>query len=107
MARIYYQLTTGHALIGPHLERIKKSDDDTCEWCHRVIQSREHLFENGQHRTTGKNELRRAVQQASGRGKMTTSRGSRWRSTVQRATNSIFALTGNETQVPRKECGGG
>jgi ribonuclease HI len=31
-AQIYYQITTGHALIGPHLKRIKKSDDDTCWW---------------------------------------------------------------------------
>jgi ribonuclease HI len=29
-AQMYYQIQAGHALISPHLERIKKSDDDTC-----------------------------------------------------------------------------
>jgi ribonuclease HI len=44
-AQIYYQIKTGHALIGPHLKRIKKSDDDTCWWCNRgILQSREHLL---------------------------------------------------------------
>jgi hypothetical protein len=39
-AQIYYQIKTGHALIGPHLKRIKKSDDDMYWWCNRgVIQS--------------------------------------------------------------------
>jgi hypothetical protein len=43
-AQIYYQIKTGHALIGPYLKRIKKSDNDTCRWCNRgVVQSREHL----------------------------------------------------------------
>jgi hypothetical protein len=36
-AQIYYQLKTGHALIGPYLKRIKKSDDDKCWWCSEPI----------------------------------------------------------------------
>jgi hypothetical protein len=43
-AQIYYQIKTVHALCGPHLELIKKSDDDTCWWFNRgVVQSHEHL----------------------------------------------------------------
>jgi hypothetical protein len=44
-AQIFYQLKVGHALIGPHLQRIKKAEDDKCWWCTReAAQSREHLF---------------------------------------------------------------
>jgi ribonuclease HI len=73
-AQIYYQIKTGHALIGPHLKRIKKSEDDTCWWCNRgVVQSREHLFKYCQHWRIAQNELWRAVKQACGRGRRTTS----------------------------------
>jgi hypothetical protein len=41
----YYQLKTGHALIGPYLKRIGKSEDDKCWWCKKgARQTREHLF---------------------------------------------------------------
>jgi hypothetical protein len=57
-AQIHDQIKTGHALIGPHLKRIKKPDDDTWWWCMRdVIQSREHLFKNNKHWTIAQNEL--------------------------------------------------
>jgi hypothetical protein len=73
-AQIYYQIKTGHALIGPHLKRIKKSDDDTCWWCNRgVLQSREHLFKICKHWTIAQDELWRAVKKASGRCRMITS----------------------------------
>jgi hypothetical protein len=73
-AQIYYQIKTAHALIGPHLKRIKKSDDDTCWWCNRgVLQSREHLVKNCKHWTIAQNEPWRAVKQASGRCRMNTS----------------------------------
>jgi hypothetical protein len=43
----YYQLRTGHALIGPYLKKIGKRASDTCWWCDRgVKQSREHLFKS-------------------------------------------------------------
>jgi hypothetical protein len=74
-AQIYYQIKTGHALIGPHLKRLKKSDDDTCWWCNcGVIQSQEHLFKNCKHWTIAQNELWRAVKKASGRCRMNTSK---------------------------------
>jgi len=45
VASRFYQLRTGHALIGPYLKKIGKSASDTCWWCDRgVKQSREHLF---------------------------------------------------------------
>jgi ribonuclease HI len=46
-AQVYFQLKTGHALIGPYLKRIGRTDDDTCWWCLRgVVQTREHLFKH-------------------------------------------------------------
>jgi hypothetical protein len=49
-AQIFYQLKVGHALIGPHLKRIKKAEDDKCWWCTReVAQSREHLCKHCKH----------------------------------------------------------
>ena len=39
------QLKTEHALIGTHLKRIKKKDDDRCWWCPgSPRQTRVHLF---------------------------------------------------------------
>ena len=47
VASRYYQLRTGHALIGPSLKKIGKRASDTCWWCdRRVKQSREHLFKS-------------------------------------------------------------
>jgi hypothetical protein len=73
-AQVYYQIKTGHALIGPYLKRIKKTDDDTCWWCNRgVVQSRKHLFKRCKHWSKAQNELWREVKKASGRARMTTS----------------------------------
>ena len=46
VASRYYQLLTGHALIGPYLkDKIKKKDSDHCWWCGLAKrQTREHLF---------------------------------------------------------------
>jgi len=41
----YYQLRTGHALIGPYLKKIGKRASDACWWC-GVKQAREHLFKS-------------------------------------------------------------
>jgi hypothetical protein len=72
--RIFYQLKVGHALIGPHLKRIKKAEDDMCWWCTReVAQSREHLFKHCKHWKRPQNALWQAVKEASGRGKSNTS----------------------------------
>src|SRR5438045_9743452 len=40
------QLRTGHALIGTHCKKrhIGVVTDDTCRWCKRFPESREHLF---------------------------------------------------------------
>jgi hypothetical protein len=74
MAQIHYQIKPGHALISPYLKRIKKSDDDTCWWCNcGVVQLQEHLFKHCQHWRIAQNELLRAVKQASGRVRQTTS----------------------------------
>jgi hypothetical protein len=73
-AQIFCQLKVGHALIGPHLKRIKKAEDDKCWWCTRkVAQSREHLFKHCKHWRQPQNALWQAVTEASGRGKSNTS----------------------------------
>jgi ribonuclease HI len=47
VASRYYQLRTGHALIGPYLKKIGKRASDACWWCDRgVKQSREHLLKS-------------------------------------------------------------
>jgi hypothetical protein len=47
LATRYYQLTTGHAVIGTHLERINAMDDDRCWWCNNgERQTVKHLFKN-------------------------------------------------------------
>lgn len=47
IAARFYQLKTGHALIGPYLTRIRARDTDECWWCEKgVTQTREHLFKN-------------------------------------------------------------
>jgi hypothetical protein len=72
-AQIFYQLKVGHALIGPHLKRIKGAEDDKC-WCTReVAQSRKHLFKHCMHWRKPQNALWQAVKEASGRGKSNTS----------------------------------
>jgi hypothetical protein len=72
--QIFYQLKVGHALIGPHLKRIKKVEDDKCWWCTpEVAQSREHLFKHCKHWRKPQNALWQAVKEASGRGKSNTS----------------------------------
>jgi hypothetical protein len=47
----FYQLKSGHALIGTHLKRISSRPSDNCWWCYPsgdcgVQQTREHLLEN-------------------------------------------------------------
>jgi hypothetical protein len=72
-AQIYYQIKTGHALIDQHLQRIKKTEDDTCWWCnHGIVQLREHLFKYCQHWRKAQNELWRALKQPSEHGRRTT-----------------------------------
>jgi hypothetical protein len=39
IATRYYQLKTGHAVIGVHLKRIKTIPDDRCWWCNLGRQS--------------------------------------------------------------------
>jgi len=52
VASRFYQLKTGHALIGPYLKKIGERASDICWWCDRgVKQSREHLFK-GKSQTT-------------------------------------------------------
>ena len=49
VASRYYQLRTGHALIGPYLKKIGnlRASVDAWWWCNRgVKQSREHLFKS-------------------------------------------------------------
>jgi len=47
VASRFYQLRTGHALIGPYLKKIGKRASDACWWCDRgVKQPREHLFKS-------------------------------------------------------------
>ena len=44
-AAVFYQIASGHALIGTHLVRIKKKDSDRCWWCDSgERQTRGHLF---------------------------------------------------------------
>jgi hypothetical protein len=44
-AAVFLQLASGHALIGTHLSRIKKKEEDTCWWCRSGRkQTRGHLF---------------------------------------------------------------
>jgi hypothetical protein len=45
LATRYYQLKTGHAVIGVHLKRINTIDDDRCWWCEsEERQSVKHLM---------------------------------------------------------------
>jgi hypothetical protein len=46
LASRYYQLMSGHALIGPYMkEKLKKADSDECWWCDTgQRQTRENLF---------------------------------------------------------------
>jgi ribonuclease HI len=68
-AQIFYQLKVGHALIGPHLKRIEKAEDDKCWWCSREPpQSREHRFKHCKNWRILQNALCQAVKQASRRG---------------------------------------
>ena len=42
---IFFQITSGHALIGTHLKRFKQVDHAWCGWCEgKAIQSRGHLM---------------------------------------------------------------
>jgi hypothetical protein len=44
-AAVFIQLASGHALIGTHLVRIKKTESNACWWCDSGRkQSRAHLF---------------------------------------------------------------
>jgi hypothetical protein len=46
LASRYYQLISGHTLIGPYMkEKLNKADSDECRWCDTgQQQTREHLF---------------------------------------------------------------
>jgi ribonuclease HI len=44
IAARYYQLKTGHALMGKYLRRIGKRRDMKCWWCGYDYQTRDHLF---------------------------------------------------------------
>ena len=42
---VFFQLASGHALIGAYLKRFKMRDDDNCWWCNQPTkQTRGHLF---------------------------------------------------------------
>ena len=42
---VFFQMASGHALIGTHLKRVKAEQHDWCGWCgKRERQSRGHLF---------------------------------------------------------------
>ena len=44
IAARFYQLKTGHALMGKYLRRIRKRIDMKCWWCGHEYQTRDHLF---------------------------------------------------------------
>jgi hypothetical protein len=44
IAARFYQLKTGHALLGKYLRRIGKRRDMKCWWCGHKYQTRDHLF---------------------------------------------------------------
>jgi len=44
IAARFYQLKTGHALMGKYLRRIEKRRDMKCWWCGHEYQTRDHLF---------------------------------------------------------------
>ena len=44
IAARFYQLRTGHALMGKYLQRIGKRRDMKCWWCGHEYQTRDHLF---------------------------------------------------------------
>jgi len=44
IAARFYQLNTGHALLGKYLRRIGKRRDMKCWWCRHKYQTRDHLF---------------------------------------------------------------
>jgi hypothetical protein len=41
----FYELKTGHALIGKYLSRIGKRRDIECWWCGHEYQTRDHVFQ--------------------------------------------------------------
>jgi hypothetical protein len=65
IAARFYQLKTGHALLGKYLRRIGKRRDMKCWWCGHEYQTRDHLFKWckrwKQEQNTGKNDLTRRV----------------------------------------------
>jgi len=44
IAARFYQVQTGHALLGKYLWRIRKRRDMKCWWCGHEYQTRDHLF---------------------------------------------------------------
>jgi len=44
IAARFYQLKTGHALMGKYLMHIEKRRDMKCWWCGHEYQTRDHLF---------------------------------------------------------------
>jgi hypothetical protein len=73
-AQVYFQLKTGHALIGPYLKRIGRTDDNTCWRCLRgVVRTREHLFKHCTRWHQNQKVLWQAVKSASGRSVTNTS----------------------------------
>jgi hypothetical protein len=74
MAQTFYPLKVGHALIDPHLKRIKNAEDDKCWWCTReVAQSGEHHCKYCKHGRKPQNLPWQAVKEASAQGKSNTS----------------------------------
>ena len=67
VASRYFQLLSGHAMIAPFLkDRWGWTDSDTCWWCDRGRQSRDHLFKECRRWEKEIRELWNAVGRASG-----------------------------------------
>jgi ribonuclease HI len=44
VARRYYQMKTGHAIMATYFKRFKSRDSEECGWCGAKRQTRDHLF---------------------------------------------------------------
>ena len=72
IAARFFQLLSGHAMIAPFLkERWGWADTDTCWWCSRGRQSREHLFKECRSWAKEIRELWTSVGKISGRREQT------------------------------------
>ena len=64
VANRYYQLKTGHAMIGAHLQRIGAQEGSSCQWCQAPKETVQHLLFECRHWNAQRRTLYRALARA-------------------------------------------